>query len=329
MTAFCLCLSLTIAACAPRADVTGTQPEILQAAEPVDQAADDETGAALDAEPPRRRGFLGFLRKDPAPAATVEVSPDVDVLPPADAPPPAEYLVGDVPDAPPVASLPEPSRRPRPFGFLFKRVPGEVSAPDAEEAAAPTLAALPADTGGAPETDPVPFALDNPSQSTDPVGRFGPGVILPFGQVVTACGLNRRELGTEVDRSPGAGKYRLFDTNPGSTEQRTQFLTGFDDGCARQFTASLALFGTTQVHEATRYNPLNTNPYSDTDDAYERIKTRICRVPRGEFCPEKHAAKLSRNSAFVSVYRGFGDTGKWIEMFLHRGKLVAFQTITP
>ncbi len=155
-----------------------------------------------------------------------------------------------------------------------------------------------------------------------------PAGALPFGQIAVVCGVPPRRLGTEVARSDGSGTYRLYDSDPRSTQIRPQFLTGFDDGCARQFNAALALFGTSAIHEATRYNPQNTSPYSDTDEAYERVKRRLCGVGRGKACPAGRADRMARASAFVSAYRGFGGGGDWLEMFLHDGDVAAYTTRT-
>jgi hypothetical protein len=153
-----------------------------------------------------------------------------------------------------------------------------------------------------------------------------PGSPLAFGQIVQACGVNRRDLGREVAKSPGSGQYRLYDTNPTSVLPRTQYLTGFKDGCARRFTASLALFGAPDVHEAKRYDTRNSSAYSGVDTAYEKVKNRVCGVRRGQPCPASKASRLAREAAFLTVYRGFGDSGVWLEIFMHKGRLEAFET---
>ncbi len=294
------------------------------------------------AEPPRR-GLLALLRRAPPPQSESE---PVASLPPPDPPPVPDYLVGELPPQPEPAAWPQPSTRPRPFGFLFKRVPGEVEAPaDAPESEV-ILATAPADEAEpAGETeielamlaDPAAAANAPPErrgwlfgrsrrESADQPATAAVGGPPPFGAVFEACGVSKRQMGVEVARSPGVGQYRLYDSEPSSLAPRAQFITGFKDGCARQFTASLALFGSAAVHEATRYNPLNTSPYSGTDIAYEKVKSRVCRVRRGEFCPQDKIDRLEREAAFVSVYRSFGTTGEWMELFLHKGQLVAHQT---
>ncbi|MDF0603148.1 hypothetical protein P1J78_20575 [Psychromarinibacter sp. C21-152] len=256
---------------------------------------------------------------------------DPETMLPPDAPPPAEYAQDDTYVTPPPTAAAAPrSEKPRLFGFLFKRVPGEVTAEETEVAAAPVPAERPEVTTGAMATSEAPSSgrggFLGLFGGNDAPAADGPVADLPFGKIATVCGLSRREMGEEVARS-GNGQFRLYDSAPDSVAPRAQFLTGFRDGCARKFTASLALFGTAQVHEATRYNPLNTNPYSETDEAYETVKTRVCRVERGAFCPERRAGRLDRQAAFLSVYRDFGGSGSWMELFLHDRELVAQSTL--
>jgi hypothetical protein len=150
-----------------------------------------------------------------------------------------------------------------------------------------------------------------------------PGTVLPFGDIGVVCGVRGRALGKEVDRFPAKGKgYRLYDSNPSSTLPRTHFLTGFKDGCARQFTASLVLIGSPVLHEQMRYDPSNNDiPVTEADKAYERIKRRICKVSKGEPCPEKHVAALEKGMAFVTLYERFGGNASWEEVLLHNGQI--------
>lgn len=149
----------------------------------------------------------------------------------------------------------------------------------------------------------------------------------PFGTVVKACGVSGPALGRLVARSPGPGTFALYDTAPGRAGPRTQFVTGFRDGCPRQITASLALFGTATAHEATRYNPLNVAPYSATDDAYEEVKAKVCGIDPGAFCKGAKARRLARDAAFLSVFLDAGGAGRWMQMFLYKGRLVSFATL--
>ena len=265
------------------------------------------------AEPSRRPRLFSFLNpRIPGDVRTPRATLPVQVAPNEAAEKPAPSMTdAEIAAAGRVPGAAEPSRRPRLFGFLKQRVPGDVIAP----AAAPVvLAAAPA-----PDTDDPITAAPMPLMAA-------PGLI-PFGEVIRVCEVKQRDMGAEVARAHGSG-FRLFDADPSSAAPRSQFLTGFKDGCARQFTASLALFGGFDVHEATRYNPLNKAPYSRVDTAYEKVKNRICGVRKGQYCPEKRAAKLEKQTAFVTVYPQFGGTGEWLEIFLYKGQLVTYQTRT-
>ena len=158
------------------------------------------------------------------------------------------------------------------------------------------------------------------------VSRSGvSGADLPFGEVASACGIMAASSAAEVDHFPKSGRplWRLYDTDPGSTGPRTQYITGFRDGCARQITGALVLFGTPAVHEVTRYDPTNKAPYSATDLAYEPVKARICGVPRRVPCPSDRLDRLERRLTFVTIYPEFGSTGMRYELLLDQGALMA------
>ncbi len=165
--------------------------------------------------------------------------------------------------------------------------------------------------------------LFGPRRNNQPDSVIEQGTVLPFGEIGVVCGLRGRALGKEVDRFPAKGKgYRLYDSNPSSTLPRTHYLTGFKDGCARQFTASLVLIGSPVLHEQMRYDPSNKDiPVTEADKAYERIKRRICKVSKGEPCPEKHVAALEKGMAFVTLYERFGSNASWEEVLLHNGQI--------
>ena len=223
------------------------------------------------------------------------------------------------------------------FGFLRNRTPAQpptLTATDlySEEkteslviaAAAPPAPEQP--RGGLAEMFSMRAeAASPPNPGFDPEARNSG--LIPFGEVIKVCGLPKREFGTEVARSGGSGAFRLYDTEPVSTLQRAQFLTGFKDGCARRFTGALALFGSFDVHEAKRYSKGNNTPYSKVDLAYERVKSKVCGVGRGKPCPTNKAERLYREVTFVTVYRAFGSSGAWMEMMLHKGDLVGYATL--
>lgn len=149
---------------------------------------------------------------------------------------------------------------------------------------------------------------------------------LAFGRVGRVCGLSGRELGAEVDRAPEGGRprWQLFDTRPGTTEPRTLYITGFDDGCARQITAALAVFGAPATYEATRYGAGIRGAQTETDVAYERIKARLCGVAAGVACPADRLERVGARTAFVTAYPQFGQTsGRQLTLLLNDGALVA------
>lgn len=200
-------------------------------------------------------------------------------------------------------------------------------------------------TEPATSTDAMPASISEGGAPVEPkvgfLGRLTQGgsaggtesaQSLPFGSVGTACGLPKKDLGKQVDKFPSSGlaKWKLYDTEPTSTQPRVQYITGFSDGCARQFTASLTMFGSPALHEIHRYGAAQKNvPYSASDKAYEKVKAGVCGVGRGKSCPASKAKTMERNTSFVTVYQQFGSSGARMEMFLYNGKIVASETRKP
>jgi len=181
------------------------------------------------------------------------------------------------------------------------------------------------DPGAQPRT---PFGAANAApapRSQVGEGEVAKGTLPPFGQVATVCGLSARDLGKPVARAPrdGRARWQLHDPDPSSTGQRTQYVTGFRDRCARQITGALVLFGRADVHETTRYAHTNTRPYTATDDAYEDVKSRICGVRARVPCPADRYDRLDAAVSFVTVYARFGATDEWYELLLVEGQLRA------
>jgi len=148
--------------------------------------------------------------------------------------------------------------------------------------------------------------------------------------VARQCSLSPRDMGREIDRYPerGAG-YRLYDSDPGNTAPHTFYITGFSDGCARQVTAALAVFGSPSMHEKIRYGlPADLHPYSTTDKAYEKLKSRICGVSRNAPCGAR-IGTIERNTVFLSLYERFEDNARWADMLLHDGHVLAKDVKTP
>ncbi|MEO0391187.1 MAG: hypothetical protein AAF218_09645 [Pseudomonadota bacterium] len=182
---------------------------------------------------------------------------------------------------------------------------------------------------------PKPARADGPKLSRAAQGRAADvrdvdyGAVLPFGEIARSCAAKRQALGRKVDKAARTQGYTLFDSDPDSTAPRTWYVTGFDDGCPRQFTAALAMFGAPSMHEQLRYGlPAEQYPYSDTDKAYETIKTRICGVPRRKPCGRQIAA-VERTTVFISAYESFEDNVRWADMLLHDGAVMASAIKTP
>ncbi len=152
-----------------------------------------------------------------------------------------------------------------------------------------------------------------------------PGTIAPltnqaFGEVGTTCGLSTREMGTKIADVSG---YTIYDTAPNTTAPRPHYITGFDDRCARQFTAALVLTGDVGTHEIVRYETAQSRrPYTQVDNAYEAIKASFCRAGFGKPCGSRINA-LARRTTFVTGYERFVSSPVWVEILLHDGEVAA------
>jgi hypothetical protein len=153
------------------------------------------------------------------------------------------------------------------------------------------------------------------------------GTILPFAKVGRVCEARHRAKGRRVETSDSG--YVLYDTAPRSTGPRTFYVTGFADRCPRQFTAALAMFGAPSMHEQLRYGlPSKEYPYSDTDRAYEKVKSAICGVSRRKPCGNRIGA-LERNTVFISTYERFSHNARWADILVHDGAVLAASLKDP
>lgn len=150
------------------------------------------------------------------------------------------------------------------------------------------------------------------------------GTVLPYGRIAKVCGMPKKAMGKVVAKFPETRpQHLLYDSAPGNTAPHSFYLTGFKDGCPRQFTASVALFGSVGMHEQLRYGlPAEIQPYSDTDKAYEKVKSRVCGVARKKPCGGK-INRLKSNTVFLSIYENFGGNERWSNLLLHGGQLLA------
>jgi hypothetical protein len=139
--------------------------------------------------------------------------------------------------------------------------------------------------------------------------------------VPPVCGLSPAQLGTPIASEAG---YTVHDTAPGTDALRVHHVTGFDDGCAREVTAALVLFGDVATHETTRYD-VPEGPYSPSDVAYEEIKGQVCGVPAGQPCGAR-LDRLAQDTVFLSLYPSF-EAEQHTDLLLHAGEVAAVDTV--
>lgn len=167
---------------------------------------------------------------------------------------------------------------------------------------------------------PQPLQLLGAGQAAVAANQVPPGTAMAFGDIAPTCGVSDAALGTRVASASG---YDVYDSDPTSTTPRSHYVTGFSDGCARQFTAALVLLGDIGTHEVVRYNKPEANfPYSATDTAYETIKSSFCGTGAGQPCGAR-LDRFSRRTTFVTAYEQFGSAPTWAEFLLHDGAVVA------
>lgn len=198
--------------------------------------------------------------------------------------------------------------------------------------AAVALAAAPAEQADAPSGFFGMFGGRSAAEPTPAAVRTGPdarliafGESIDYGEIATVCGVSASSLGSKIADISG---FEIYDSIPNSTAQRPHYIMGFDDGCARQFTAALTLPGDVGTHEVVRYLPSNRIPYSTTDNAYEAIKAGFCRVSHGQPCG-RQLDNLARNTTFLTVYEKFGAGKRWVEILLHDGAVKAIDFKEP
>lgn len=304
-------LLLALAGCSDPLDRVDRLSEV-----PLDETA-EERGVTADADDAPPTGILAALfgRARPEPAAAEsedarEASEAVIEATGDDATRP-DRPTADLPEeVAPTAPVAEAPRRGL-FG-LFRRAP-----------AARASGAEPVQLAAASGTAALPAARTAPRRGPD-ARDLAEGDQVAFGEVARLCGVRAAKLGKEIGRFPErGGRYRLYDSFPASTSPRPFYITGFKDGCARQFTAALAMFGSPTMHEQLRYGlPAEQTPYSDTDKGYEKVKARVCRVSARKPCGSA-MSRLERTTAFVSYYESFGGAARWANILLHDGAVVA------
>ena len=161
---------------------------------------------------------------------------------------------------------------------------------------------------------------DEPETPAEPADAVPIGTFLPYGVIAPVCGVSTSDMGQKVESVAG---YTVYDAGGDTSVPRTHYITGFADGCARQVTAAVVMFGDVGTHEMVRYlTPESALPYTDTDSMYEAIKSSVCRVGHSEPCGAQLDA-LGRNTVFMTVYETFGTNPEWTNILLHNGDVAA------
>lgn len=193
--------------------------------------------------------------------------------------------------------------------------------PLAEDAETVALAGTQSDAGLISDVAPEGLlsALLGPAPAAPVNAGISFGAQVPYGEIAKVCDAPSRGLGTLISQ---VGGFRIYDSNPSSTQLRPHYVTGFDDNCPRQFSSALTLTGDVGTHEVVRYLPSNRAPFNATDDAYEAIKASFCRVRHSKPCGARLDA-LARNTTFITAYETFGSRPRWAEILLHDGKMKA------
>ncbi|MEL7098394.1 MAG: hypothetical protein AAGM84_06145 [Pseudomonadota bacterium] len=283
------------------------------------------TEAVATQEPapePARRGIFARLLGSPAPqpepvAAEQAAAPAAPAVPEA----PAATTAAAEP-APEPAPQPDAAPPVRRSGFLGLFGGGARSAEQA-----PRTASLTPDMGRGRDSVPAPRAA--PVRTVDTLD-VAPGTALPFGQIARVCDATRSDLGRRIETSGPRGKvFTLYDSDPRLRGPRPWYVTGFADGCPRQFTAALALFGAPSLYEDLRFVlPPSAFPYAETDRSYDRIKSRICGVSRSRPCGSRIDA-VERSTVFISAYERPDDNARWSDILLHDGAVMAAAIKAP
>ncbi|ATG47823.1 hypothetical protein CEW89_09755 [Celeribacter ethanolicus] len=326
--------------------VPGAPEEALNAGAgaPAAQLAEAFAAASAGGEAPAPKGLFAFLKPETPPSPLADS--DIEVVGTSDDASAAALRAQE--DVPETASNPEvlvatSEVKTAGLGGMFGFLKPKHQA-GAQSAALPQVV-LPQDGGEfrpethgveseiAPEPAPVApqkplFGFLRPQEHQDSQGggsTVQPGEVLPFGVVGVACDLRPGIMGRKVDQFPREGRavWQLYDSDPESAAPRSQYITGFSDGCPRQVTAALVMFGEAALHEVLRYSGDTDRDWTRADKTYEKIKRQTCGVGRGERCPEDKLGALERQVAFVSVYPQYGAEEDWLELLLHNGALVS------
>ncbi len=154
----------------------------------------------------------------------------------------------------------------------------------------------------------------NPSRASSKARQ-----IIETGPIAKACGVRGKALGTAVEKGPG--RWRLYDTAPGSIAQRAFYLTGFKDGCPRRLIGAVAMFGSVDLYELVHYSAVGIPPpRNGTDLAYARLRAQACGASRP--CRSGGKRKLNRAVIFVNLYPE-AVSPRRVEVLISGGKVAA------
>ncbi|WIV50155.1 hypothetical protein QQG91_10790 [Marivivens sp. LCG002] len=154
--------------------------------------------------------------------------------------------------------------------------------------------------------------------------RVTSGTLLPYGEIGTNCEIAPNELGARVTSASG---YGLYDAGGDTEAPRSFYLTGFPDGCVRQFTAAMVMFGDVGTYEMLRFQA-GRKATSATDRAYDEIQSRFCSVTIGEPCGGQ-LDELAKATTFLTAYEAFGTNAHWADILIHEGRVVSVELREP
>lgn len=271
----------------------------------LDLAPSDPAAQALPtADEVAREGFFGTAATEAEPeVAPTETTATASPEPSTESPPARSGLMGWLRRAAPVADLPP-------------------NAPVVPAALPTEPEALPTTPEVTPALKPARrglFArLSAPPKDTLDEAFYGD--TLPFGEIARTCSARNRPLGRRVE---AAGGYKLYDSNPRATGPRTYYITGFDDGCPRQLTASHVLLAPPSLYEVFHYGPAAVHmARGETDRAYENLKSQVCGVARNRPCGSG-IRRMDRQAIFINAYPRADDNESWTETLIHDGAVLA------
>ena len=282
-----------------------------------DVEAQVTTPAAPAAPVREKRGLFGLLKAKEAPQSAPASATQLAEAPALAVEPEKVAAVTE--------AVPEPQAKPRKGLFgLLAGARAKNDATRAPEATVRTASLGPAVTS-VPDEKKKPAFGNRTAKHKGPDVQVVPfGLTLPSGAIARVCDLPSGRLGKEIGKFPERGRgYKMFDSNPSAAGARPFYVTGFDDKCARTFTAALALFGSPTMHEQLRYGlPSSVQPYSTTDKAYEGIKRSVCGVSKKKPCGAK-IKQLEKDTVFISIYDRIGSNSSWSNVLLHNGWVLA------